>query len=332
MADLRIETAGSVPERSDSGGRAWVRWGLAALGAAGSLAVLVGAASYSLSGLLIRPRQKRLAHLQRLRLRRFLSRLGVQIEDITIPSFDGIRLRGWWIESSRDAPTIVALHGVSKNRTDMMRVALLLNGAGFNVLILDGRAHGHSEGRYVTYGFHEQHDVRSAIDWLIAQKGIDGERIGLVGESMGAAIALQAAARDKRIRAVWADSPFASLLRVTQEYVSRLTRLPVPVLSPLLWTTVKMANYRGNFEAETVEPARLAAKVTCPVFIVHGTADQLIDPEHSRNIYEALGGEKQIWLVEGAAHARAAHRAKRQYGERLLAFFTKYLKGQLPHS
>ncbi len=145
---------------------------------------------------------------------------------MTIPSFDRTLLYGWWMSAGRKAATVVVLHGVKKNRTDVMRAAFVLRRAGLNVLLFDGRGHGNSEGRYVTYGFYERRDVESAIEWLVKEKRIDGGRVGLAGESMGAAVALQVAAHNPRIRAVWADSPFASLRRITEEFVKRITDCP----------------------------------------------------------------------------------------------------------
>ncbi len=305
----------------------WLRLaGYVVLGAAGSLAIALGAASYPLSELLIRPRLKRLSQLKSPHLRHLIRRSRILFDDVTIPSFDGTRLYGWWMKAGRRAPTIVILHGVKKNRTDVLRAALVLRRAGFNVLLFDGRGHGDSEGRYVTYGFYERRDVESAIDWLAREKRIDRNRIGLAGESMGAAIALQVAAHNPWIRAVWADSPFASLRRITEEFVKRATRLPGAVLNPVLWTTIQVANYRGKFDVHSVDPLALAAQIRCPVYLVHGTADQLIATAHSENIYAALGGEKEIWFVEGARHARSIRFVKREYSERLIRFFRERLE------
>ena len=300
--------------------------GIIAAGTAGSLTLLVGAASYPLSSLLVRPRMKRVSQLNSPRLKNFIHRLAIPFEDISFISFDGTRLHGWWLEAEKDAPTIIMIHGVSKNRTDLLRAAITLRQANINVALLDGRAHGHSEGTHVTYGFYERRDVETLVDWLGTNKNVRKEQIGLAGESMGAAIALQVAAHNDWIRCVWADSPFASLSRVSEEFIQSATGLPASVLIPLMWSAKRVANYRGKFDIETIEPARLAAQIKCPVFLIHGTADQLISIEHSKEIYNALLVEKELWIVEGIRHARAARHAKNLYSERLLAFFkTKLL-------
>jgi uncharacterized protein len=305
----------------------WLRLaGYVALGAAGSLTIALGDASYPLAGLLIRPRLKRLSQLKSPHVRHLIRRSGIEFEDITIPSFDGTRLYGWWMSAGQDAPTVVVLHGVKKNRTDVLRAALVLRRAGLNVLMFDGRAHGDSEGRYVTYGFYERRDVESAIEWLVGEKKIDRNRVGLAGESMGAAIALQVAAHNPWIRAVWADSSFASLRRVAEEFVRRFTGLPVAVLNPVLWTTIQVANYRGSFDVRLVDPLALAAQIKCPVYLVHGTADLVIGTAHSESIHAVLGGEKEIWFVEGARHARSIRHARTAYSERLTRFFNERLK------
>jgi len=148
---------------------------------------------------------------------------------------------------------------------------------------------------------------------------------------MGAAIALQVAAESPFVRAVWADSPFASLRRVTEEFASRVTRLPQVVLSPVLWTTIRMANYRGKFNVESVNPLKQADQIKCPVFLVHGTEDQVIATNHSRDIHKALLGDKEIWIVEGGTHAHSIRhqQTKREYIERLVRFFSEKLKSKV---
>lgn len=317
--------AAPPPEPANRSVRTWLRIaGLITLGTAGSLTVL-SAAAYPLAGLLVRPRLKRLSQLKSPHLKRFIGKVGVEVEDVVIPSFDGTRLYGWWMEAGKESSTVVVFHGVKKNRTDVLRAALALRRAGLNVLVFDGRAHGSSEGRYVTYGHNERRDAEAALDWLVSEKKVDKLRIGIAGESMGAAIALQVAAHNPYIRAVWADSPFASLRRVAAEFLRRVTHLPNVMVTPVLWTAIQMANYRGKFDVNAINPIELAEQIKCPVTLVHGTADQLIATAHSENILAVLGGKKEIWFVEGARHARSARHAKQEYSKRLVSFFNEHL-------
>jgi len=319
--------AGPLLEPANSSVKSWLRLaGLVTLGTAGSITVLLSAAMYPLSGLLVRPRLKRLSQLKSPHLKSFIRRVGVEFEDVIIPSFDGTRLYGWWMGAGEESPTVVIFHGVKKNRTDVLRAALALRRAGLNVLVFDGRAHGSSEGRYVTYGHNERRDAESALDWLVSEKGVDKDRIGVAGESMGAAIALQVAAHNPRIRAVWADSPFASLRRVAAEFLGRVTHLPNVMVTTVLWTAIRMANYRGKFDVNAINPIDLAEQIKCPVTLVHGTADQLIATAHSENIHADLGGKKEIWFVNGARHARCARHAKQEYSKRLVGFFNEHLR------
>jgi dipeptidyl aminopeptidase/acylaminoacyl peptidase len=305
-----------------------VKWakraGLTLLGVAGSYLTFCVGAALPLSSHLIRPRLKRLPQLDSKHLRRFLAGRGVTFEDVSFRSFDGTLLHGWWFEAGRDRPTVIALHGVSKNRTDMMRFAIALGAAGINVLLFDGRGHGKSEGRFVTYGFYEKRDVEAAIDFVVLQKGVSDMRVGLAGISMGAAITLQVAAANRRVRAIWTDSPFASLARVSMDRLRSWTRMPDASLRPVMWVAMKVAERRGRFEVRAVDPLALAHHISCPVYLVHGDKDAIIGVDHSVSIFDALASsDKQLWVIPGVAHGRGFRWQTPEYAERLVGFFKR---------
>lgn len=301
--------------------------GLTLLGLAGGYLLASAAAAVPLSTMLVRPQKKRRRHLAGRRLRDHLRERGIRFKEVHFNSFDGTRLDGWFLEHGWWRPTIIALHGVTGNRTSLIRFGTILHEAGFNVFLFDGRGHGDSEEREVTYGFHEVQDVGAAIDFISQRFRLRHQRFGLVGLSMGAAIALQTAARDPRIGAVWAESPFASLRQISAEYISDSTRLPQTVLVPLTWAAEMVAGYRGNFTVGDVSPLAAAEKITCPVQLVHGLADDFVRPHHSEALFEALVGapHKNLWLVEGAAHTRCYALASEEYRRRLVSFFRRYL-------
>ncbi|MBX7218996.1 MAG: alpha/beta fold hydrolase [Blastocatellia bacterium] len=302
------------------------RIGLMALGTLGGFAFFTAAVAFPLSSLLVQPQKKRLAQLRSRHLRHLLHQKRVVYREVFFNSFDGTRLHGWFLRSGRWQPTVIALHGVTGNRTSMMRFALLLYAAGFNVFVFDGRGHGLSEGNFVTYGYHEVRDVEAVIDYLIREQQVREKTIGLLGMSMGAAIALQVAARETRVRAVWAESPFSSLERISAEYIADTTRLPETVLKPFTWSAGYVAGMRGNFSVSEVSPVEVAPRIACPVQLVHGAADLFVRPHHSQRIFDALTTpHKDLWVVGKAAHTGCFRAARREYRERLVAFFRRHL-------
>jgi len=316
---------GSPERKSASWVRRTVQITLTGLGTVTGLATF----AIPLSNILIRPRLKRLHQLRSPLLARFLQKKGYDFKPVSFRSYDGKKLHGWFLLKGHDNPTIIVLHGVKGNRTSVIRYAITLCNANFNVLVFDSRGHGESEGYYVTYGHHEKRDVESAIAFLEDECGLDPSRIGLVGLSMGAAVALQVAAMNKQVRAVWADSPFASLLRVSTHLGRQWTRLPEALVRPIARTTLRIAGLRAKLDFETVNPANIARDITCPVALVHGTADELISHDHSELIYDLLGSaEKEIWILEGASHSKCIRFGGENYLQRMVGFFNKVFQNK----
>jgi pimeloyl-ACP methyl ester carboxylesterase len=128
---------------------------------------------------------------------------GIRYEDVSFKTSDGLTLKGWYVPS-RNGATVMLLHGLGGTRTSMIRHLLMLEDAGFGLLDFDLRAHGESEGEAVRY---DGHDALAAYQYLLTRKDVDPQRIGALGWSLGAMIAIQAAAQEPGIKAVAADEP-----------------------------------------------------------------------------------------------------------------------------
>ena len=115
-------------------------------------------------------------------------------ETVLINTNDDVVLSGWWMETDKNAPTIIGLHGVTsgKHSPDVLLVGGMLVSEGFNYLTFDFRDHGEStcEDGVHSAGQKEIYDVKAAIDWLINEKNIPSDKIGLHGSSFGAMVAL----------------------------------------------------------------------------------------------------------------------------------------------
>jgi pimeloyl-ACP methyl ester carboxylesterase len=200
-------------------------------------------------------------------------------------------LRGWRCPPRLPRRgTLIFLHGVADNRSGVRGVAGRFNAKGLDVIAYDSRAHGESDGDVCTYGYYEKEDLGRVID------SIPGGPIVLLGTSLGAAVALQAAAEDGRISAVIAAEVFSDLRTIARE------RAPGLLTDGVLHRALTMAEQRGRFKVDDVSPAAAAARVSIPVLLIHGARDADTRPAHSERVLAALRGPKRLILVEGAGH------------------------------
>ncbi len=203
----------------------------------------------------------------------------------------GVNLKGWRCRAT--APrrgAIVYLHGVADNRASAVGVIERFVPRGFDVIAYDSRAHGESEGTVCTYGFFERDDLRSVVDT------IEAGQVVLIGTSLGAAVALQHAARDTRASAVVAAETFSDLRTVATE------RAPFFFTPEAIRRAFELAEAQGAFQVDAVSPLRAAAQISVPVLLVHGEADVNTPPAHSQRVYAALAGPKRLILAPHAGH------------------------------
>lgn len=204
---------------------------------------------------------------------------------------DGVTLRGWRCGSgARARATIVYLHGVGDNRSSGAGVVERYVPRGFQVVAYDSRAHGQSGGDACTYGVLEKRDLKKVLDAL------GGERLVLIGTSLGAAVALQAAADDPRVAAVVAAETFSDLRTVATE------RAPFVFTRGSIERAFTIASQQGGFNVDAASPLEAASRIKVPVLLIHGDADRKTRPAHSQRVFEALTGPKRLLLVPGAGH------------------------------
>src|SRR5258706_14921810 len=122
---------------------------------------------------------------------------GFDSDEVKFTSRDHVRLTGWWIPADNAVGTIVMCPGQEGSMDGDTRQMVPLHDSGFNVLMFDFRAHGRSEGEVVSMGMYEKEDLLGALDFLMEHYGV--EKDGGLGFSMGAAVALVAAAHADRI-------------------------------------------------------------------------------------------------------------------------------------
>jgi pimeloyl-ACP methyl ester carboxylesterase len=205
-----------------------------------------------------------------------------------------VALAGWRCRAvGSPRATVVYLHGVADNRTSAVGWIERLAAHGFDVVAYDSRGHGESGGNACTYGYFEKQDLARVLGTLRPGP------IVLIGTSLGGAVALQEAATDRRVTAIVAVETFADLRSVATE------RAPAILPPWLIRRAFATAERVGHFDVDAVSPRRAAAAIRVPVLLVHGQADVDTRPEHSRRVFEALAGPKELVLVPGAGHNHA---------------------------
>ncbi len=153
-------------------------------------------------------------------------------EDVEFNAADGVPLKGWYLAGRRGAPGLLLCHGLGENRAALMNLVPLLQKAGYHILMFDFRAHGESAGVRSTLGVDEAQDVLGAADFLAAQPGVDGKRLGGWGKDTGAHALVLAALDREQIRALALDALIPDPGALIEE---RLFASLGPLGAPLAW-------------------------------------------------------------------------------------------------
>ena len=226
-------------------------------------------------------------------------------------------------------PTILFLHGKGGFAAEWRRDAGRALRLGYNVLLPELRGHAPSGGNRITYGLRESNDLRLLLTGSARRFRIDPRRLGLDGASMGAHLALCLAAGNPAVRALWLRSPFGDIAGMAAQYLALATGLPRLLVALPARLAVALAGWTSGLPLPGLDPLLAARRVACPAVVVHGEADELVPLLLARPVFEALGGEKELWIVPRAGHEHhpdepSGLRAA-AYARRWATFFRKSL-------
>ncbi|MER3404305.1 MAG: hypothetical protein C4289_03310, partial [Chloroflexota bacterium] len=189
------------------------------------------------------------------------------------------------------SPAVLACGGYRGRRSDLLGIASYLWRRGLAVLLFDYRGHGDHAGDPVTLGYRELEDARAALAYL--RQRLPGSPLGVIGYSMGAAIAIMVAAREPDVRAVVADSPFTSQREIVAWHARRKLG---PLTEPVLSLVDRQLYKRYGYRFRDVEPLRDVVHIAPrPLLVIHGSCDTVIPLEHAQRIYAAAGEPKELW-------------------------------------
>jgi len=222
-------------------------------------------------------------------------------KDIELLTKDSTRLKGYYVKSSLDSTraAIILIHGIGGCKEHFTNLAINLSNEGYDSWIFDNRAHGESGGQFCTYGYKEKEDISIVIDEIKHHN--KNLKIGVWGNSLGGAIAIQAIEHDNRIDFGIVESTFTDLNQIVYDYQKRFTY--GIGLKTMCNVTLKKAKTITDFKPDLVKPINSVQNITIPMIIAHGNKDLNIKFEYGRALYKNLASkDKEFIEVDQAGH------------------------------
>lgn len=221
---------------------------------------------------------------------------GFAYDDVMFEAADGTRLHGWFFPTEGERlGSVLFLHGNAENiSTHFASVAWLARG-GFDTFVIDYRGYGRSEGVPNLDGLHQ--DVAAALETLLAMPGVRPEEVVVFGQSLGGAVALTSIAdspHKDHLAGLIVEGAFSDYRGIAREKLGDFW-----LTWPFQWPFSLTIDDRYDPKAAA------AALSPLPLLIVHGQADQVVEPHHGEVLFEAAAEPKAIWRPKHAGHIAA---------------------------
>ena len=248
----------------------------------------------------------------------------VPFQEMRIRARDGVELYGRYYHRKNGAPIILMFHGYrSSCLRDAMGAFRFTEECGYNILMVDQRAHRNSGGKTITFGVKERYDC---LDWILHLKETFGKdtKMFLIGLSMGASTVLMASGLDlpQNVRGIIADCGYSSPKEILQSVIKDM-KLPVK----LAYFFVRLsARIYGRFDLHAASATEAVAKSKVPILLIHGEEDSFVPCEMSRKNYEACASVKELLIVPGADHGMSYMTDTKRYVDTFVGFMKKYLE------
>ena len=220
--------------------------------------------------------------------------------------------------------TAVIVLGYTDNAVRMLMIGYLYNhDLGCNILLPDLHYHGESEGRAIRMGWKDRLDV---LRWMDVANGLFGGRTRMVvhGISMGAATTMMVSGEPQRpyVKCFVEDCGYTSVWDEFRKELREQFSLPA---FPLLYTASWLCDLKYGWSFREASALRQVAKCELPMLFIHGDADDFVPTRMVYPLYEAKPGEKELWVVPGAAHAMSYRDNRAEYTRRVAEFVGRYV-------
>ena len=249
-----------------------------------------------------------------------------EYETLTLTTSDGLDLDAWYHPSSNGAAVLMMSGGSGDIRGTISHAKMLVR-HGYGVLLFSGRGTGDSDGTTNSYGWGREKDAAAALDYLATRKDVQPGRVGALGLSTGADMAIDVAARRSDVSAVVADGTAA----IGYEDIKEFTGNPVTRVGGwVMFKAIEIINGGSGPDASLAD--QIARSRASHLLVAAGK----IEKEWGE-LYDRAGGDRaELWYLPDATHTAALRQHPREYESRVVAFFDDHLSrsgavGRLGH-
>jgi hypothetical protein len=244
------------------------------------------------------------------------SDLGMDYENFSVTTSDGLSLGCWYIPSEQSgAINLLMVHDLGRSRISLLEEAFQFHQRGFGICLPDMRAHGISDGSHATLGYLEAYDIRAVADTLFGAKGIS--ELAIMGYGTGACAAIRAVRSDVRIKSLVAENVFDNLSNFVREYAGQKWGSFGGMFFPMM---------RRNLENElhisidSVCPLRDVKTFSIPSFFVSSTGSERFHVRSARQVYDSCAWPlKKLWVID----AKQPSDAGEEYYNKIALFIVK---------
>jgi len=247
----------------------------------------------------------------------------MNLEEITIRSFDGLNLHAYFREAqSKTTKTIISVHGYHGSALSTAPAfSHWLSDFNYNILFIDLRSYGKSEGKYTTYGVLDHKDLLSWITYLTERFNQEIE-IALIGISMGASTVMATANKiPQEVKCMICDCGYTSPYDEFNYLLTTKYHLPFPKFFLFFAETINKLVCHFGFKDINTKEILKGARV--PVLFIHGGADNFVPTKMTEQNYRACTNSKEIKIFDGVPHARSFFENKEEYQKMVLDFLAK---------
>lgn len=246
-------------------------------------------------------------------------------EDVWVRSDDNLKLHATWFPQADQKKIVICFHGyTSRGMNDYTGLSSYYLKRDYSMLLVDERAHGESEGKYIGFGCLDRMDALKWIDWVLKTCGTDVQ-ILLHGTSMGGATVLMASGLNlpSQVKGIISDCAFTSPKEVFTHVLHSMMHLPA---FPMMQIADIINRKRAGYGLDDCNAAREVQKAAIPILFIHGSSDTFVPCSMCETIYQNCASPKKKLIVEGAAHAESYYKDTKAYENAMNEFLGGIIK------